>query len=190
MAELSRAYTISPSNDSTVAVDLWRYSLGRCRKDMFYFVAFQGEVIYHPEALASFKMQLEVDAHSVACFRAGLSERGRRAMADSARNVLTANGRGQMSFTANSLRAKPLRGYVIEGVLQVCGISRALKLNAVLSPVRNDILQLDCDAAIRLSDFELPCRSSLFGLFHTKDEATLRLLLWAHPAAQARSTSS
>ncbi len=185
MAELARAYKILPSTDSTVAVDVCHSRFGQRSKDTLYFEVFEGEMTFAPDDLGAFKMQLSIDARSVACFRDGLSERKRRKIADSARTTLTALGRDEIHFTANSVRAKPLRGYVIEGALYVRGISRIVKINAVLGPLRNNLLQLDGDAVLRLSDFDLPCPSSLFGLFSTKDEAAVRLLLWANPMAQS-----
>ena len=191
MAELACSYTILPSNDSTVAVDVSRLSFGRSRcKDTFYFEAFQGEMTFTPDDLAAFKMQLRIDARGVACFRAGLSEKKRLKTADLARKALTAAGRNEIQFTAKSISAKPLRGYLIECVLHVCGISRVVKVNAVFSPVRNGAWQLDCDATIRLSEFDLPCPSSLFGLLSTRDESSVRLLLWAAPLAQSEHATA
>jgi polyisoprenoid-binding protein YceI len=183
MAELARSYTILPSNDSTVAVEVCRSRFGRRQKYILYFESFRGEMTFARDDLAAFKIQLNIDPRSVACFRNGLSEKTRRKVADFARDLLASGGR-EIQFTAGSLRAKPLRGYAIEGVLHVRGISRVVTISAVLSPLRKDTLQIDGDSAIRLSDFDLPCPSSLFGLLSTRDEAPIRLLLWATAGGQ------
>ncbi len=127
-------------------------------------------------------MTLTIDAASVVCLDAWLSERKRRKVTAYVRKiVLAADTHPEIRFTANSIRAKALRGYVVEGMLHVRGTERMVKVNAVLGPVRKDSLQIDGDATLRLSDFGLPRPSAMFGLVGTKDEALVRLLLWAFP---------
>ena len=75
-------------------------------------------------------------------------------------------------------------------VLQIGGITRVVKVNAVLSVRAKDYLQIDGDTRFRLTDFDLPRRSWLFGLFKTKDEVKVRLLLWATPAMQTTHASA
>ena len=63
-------------------------------------------------------------------------------------------------------------------------------MNAVLSVRSKDYLQIDGDTRFRLTDFDLPRRSWLFGLFKTKDEVEVTLLLWAAPAVQTAQATA
>jgi polyisoprenoid-binding protein YceI len=182
MPELATSYTISPSVDSTLAIEVSRTGLKRRKKHTLFFEKFSGEMCYAEKDPGAFKMTLTIDATSVTCRDPWLSERKRRAVADFVRqNALAANIHPEIRFTSTSISAKPLRGFVVEGSLQIRDTARVVRVNTVLGAVLRDWIQLDGDALLRLSDFGLPRRSALFGLIGTKDEAVVRLLLWAIP---------
>jgi polyisoprenoid-binding protein YceI len=182
MPELATSYTISPSNDSTVAIEVSRTGLRRSKKHILFFEKFSGDMCFAEKDPSAFKLTLTIDAASAICRDTWLSERKRRALAEFARkSALSANIHPEIRFTSNSISPKPLRGFVVEGSLQIRDTARVVKVNTVLGSMRKDWLQLDGDATLCLSDFGLPRRSALFGLIGTKDEAAIRLLLWAIP---------
>ncbi len=49
--------------------------------------------------------------------------------------------------------------------------------------MKHDRFQVDGDASIRLTDFEIKPPSAFLGLIGTNDEVLVRLLLWAIKAA-------
>jgi len=182
MPDRANFYTISPSADSTLAIELSKTGLSRRKTHLLFFEKFSGEMCCVENALAAFKLTLVIDAASLVCRGAGLSEKKRLAITEFARNnVLEANAHPEIRFTSHSIRAKPLRGFVVEGTLQIRGTTRTVEVSLVLSPRHKDSLQLDGDATLRLSDFALPRPSALFGLIGTRDEAAVRILLWAIP---------
>jgi len=185
MPDCATHYTISPSADSTLAVELSKTGLSRRKKQLLFFEKFSGEMCFAEKNPAAFKLTLMVDAASVIYRDAGLSDKKRSAIAEFARNkALGATAYPEIRFTSHSIRAKPLRGFVVEGALQIRGVTRTVEVSIVLSPRHKDSLQLDGDATLRLSEFTLPRPSALFGLIGTKDEVAIRILLWAIPQAE------
>jgi polyisoprenoid-binding protein YceI len=190
MPDRATYYTISPSADSTLAVELSKTGLSRHKKHLLFFEKFTGEMCFAEKNPAAFKLTLMVDAASVICRAANLSEKKRSAVAEFARNkALNATAYPEIRFTSHSIRAKPLRGFIVEGALEVCGAMRTVEVSIVLSPRHKDSLQLDGDAALRLSEFGLPRPSALFGLIRTKDEVAIRILLWAIPQAETAAAT-
>jgi polyisoprenoid-binding protein YceI len=176
-------YTISPSEDSTIAVEVFKTRLMRKRKHLFFFQNFGGQLFFSPVQPENSRLDLTVDAKSVVCRDAWLKARKQRRITEYARNrALAADRHPEIHFASNRIAPKPLRGFVVEGVLKVCGITRILKANMVVNPRTDGRLQLDADSSIRLSDFGITPPSSYFGLAGTKDEAVLHLLLWARTA--------
>ncbi len=95
----------------------------------------------------------------------------------------------EIRFASTRISPKALRGFVVEGVLKIRGVGRTVKVNVVLNPMKHDRFQVDGDASLLLSDFGIQPPSSLLGLIGTKDEALVRLLLWAtaSPRSQAKT---
>lgn len=184
MTELSTSYKIAPSDDSTLAVEISRAGFRKNKKHALSFDRFEGELTFAGNDLEAFKIAITIDPRSVVCRDSRVKERKRRSFVAFARDALGKDTQRQVRFTSNTLRAKPLRGFVIEGVLEIGGITRVAKVNAVMSIRGKDLLQIDGDTTFRLTDFDLPRRSWLFGLFKTKDEVEVRILLWATPAGQ------
>jgi polyisoprenoid-binding protein YceI len=175
-------HTISPSNDSTVALEVFKTGLLRNRKHILFFENFQGELYYTPERPESSRVTMCVDTRSLVCRDQWLKPKKQQAVSRYAREeALTAVSHPEIRFSSTRIAAKPLRGFVVEGVLDIRSITRVVKVNVVLNPMKNDRFQIDGDATIRLSDFGVNPPAALLGLIGTKDEALVRLLLWAMP---------
>jgi polyisoprenoid-binding protein YceI len=175
-------YTISPSNDSTVAIEVFKTGLMRKRKHILFFEQFSGELCYAADRPENSSVNLVVDAGSVVCRDAWLKVRKQKEVTRYVREqALTAGRHSEIRFASTRIASKALRGFVVEGELKICGISRIVKVNVVLSPRRNDSIQVDGDATICLTDFGINPPSSMLGLAGTKNEALIRLLLWALP---------
>ncbi len=173
-------YTISASDDSTIAIEIFKTRLMRKRKHLLFFPNFSGRFFHSSDRPENSRLDLSVDAKSVVCRDQWLKARQQQRITEYARNLALAGDRHpEIHFSSNRVSIKPLRGLIVEGVLNVCGVTRVLKLNLVLSPRSDSRLQLDADASIRLTDFGIKPPSSRFGLAGTKDEALIHLLLWA-----------
>lgn len=186
MPEFANAYTISPSEDSTVAVEVLRSGLlGGKKRHLLFFPNFSGEMYCAGNDFVDSRIVLTVDASTVICRDAWMSEKKRQAIAHDVTVIVSPT----IGFTSTSVRAKALRGFVITGVLQIRGTSRELKINMSISPARTNGFQLDGDATFKLTDFHLPRPSKLFGLIGTKDEVVLHTRLWAVPAVRMSERS-
>src|SRR5207248_8588047 len=86
-----------------------------------------------------------------------------------ARNeVLAADRYPQITFASNRMAAKVIRGFIVEGDLNIRDMSRTVSVNVVVNQTKPQILQIDGDATFRLSEFGIRRPSSLFGLIGTK----------------------
>ena len=171
-------YAIKPLPESALAVDVGVSGL-RKGKHLFFFEQYRGELAYDPEDPLALRMRLEIDASSVHCRSSTSQARENEEFARWARReALKAQAHPTITFTSTAVSPKPLRGFSVEGNLSVGGIARPIKANVVFGVPKNGRLQVDADATVPLSQFEIPSRTSLMGLIRTEDQVLLRALLW------------
>jgi polyisoprenoid-binding protein YceI len=188
MTDWQTVYTISPSADSTLALEVHKTGLMRRKKHILFFDNFAGELTYVREHPESSRLDISIDALSVACRDEWLKPKQRRMVTEYAlKEALAADRHPEIRFASTRIAAKPLRGFVIEGVLTLRGTGRNVRVNVVLNAMKRGRFQIDGDATLRLSDFGIHPPSMLFGLVGTQDEALLRLLLWATEPVQAHA---
>jgi polyisoprenoid-binding protein YceI len=186
MSDWQTLYTISPSADSTLALEVFKTGLMRRKKHVLFFDNFAGQLCYIREHPESSRLDISIDTLSVACRDQWLKPKQQRMVADYAlKQALAADRYPEMRFASTRISAKPLRGFVIEGVLTMRGTGRNVRVNVVLNPMKRGRFQIDGDATLRLSDFGIHPPSMMLGLVGTKDEALLRLLLWATEPVEA-----
>ena len=167
-------FTISPSPDSALALEVKQTGLIK-RKHLFVFEQYQGVLSYHPDQPLLSTLRLSIDAQSLIC----RNSKKAQSLSHFARHeALLANEFPEIELRSERFTAKPLRGYIFEGTLCLHGVDRSIKANVGFGPLKNGRVNIDADAAIRLSDFDLPRPSSLFGLIRTEDEVVLHALLW------------
>ncbi len=179
-------YTISPSPDSTLAVEIRETGLLK-RKHIFIFERYNGTLAYDPEQPLETKLKLEVEADSLVCRDSQAGPKKRKRLTRFAlHEALGAQSHPTLRFESQRFTAKPLRGFIFEGALNFRGIDRSIKANIGFGVEKKGRLQIDADASVRLDDFELRRPSSLFGLIRTEDEVILHALFWGE--SQTRST--
>lgn len=172
-------YTISPSLDSTLAIEITKTGLAKRKKHLLFFERFSGELCHVPDEMRRSCVKLTIDAASVVCRDKWLKLKRQKRVTRCARDeVLATHLHPHITFASTRVCPKPIRGFTVEGALQVRGITRTVTANVVLSETKQNNLQIDGDAVLRLSDFNIRWPSSFFGLSGSKDEALLRLLLW------------
>lgn len=177
-------YTISPSNDSTLAIEVFKTGLLRKKKHILFFEKFNGTLRYSPDQPERSAVEIMVDARSVLCRDKWLKSKKQQHVTQYARHeALAADEYPDIRFSSSRISRKPLRGFIVEGELKIRGIGRIIKVNVVLNPMKHDRFQVDGDTTVCLSDFGIKPRSSMFGLAGTNNQALVRLLLWATPAA-------
>ena len=185
MSAWQTIYTISPSNDSTLALEVFKTGLMRRKKHILFFENFAGELSFVREHPESSRLDISIDALSVTCRDQWLKPKQQQMVTKFAREALAVDRHPDIRFASTRISAKPLRGFVVEGVLTLRGTGRNVRVNVVLNPMKRGRFQIDGDATLRLSDFGIPPPSMLLGLIGTKDEALLRLLLWAAEPVEA-----
>lgn len=173
-------YAISPSSDSTLAIEVCKTGLMRKKKHILFFERFSGQLSYFPDDPERSGVHLTVEANSLVCRDPWLKARKRETVARYARNESLSAGRyPEIDFVSSRMSRKALRGFLIEGQLKIRDVSRTVNLNVVLNTGKKHGLQIDGDAVFRLSEFGIGQPSSLFGLIGTQDEVLIHALLWA-----------
>ena len=162
MPEPLTVYTISPSPDSTIAVEIKESGL-RKRKRLFVFERFSGQLLYDPDQPLKSTLRLHIEVDS-------LADRD-------ARQVLSVGAQGEITLESRSFRPKPLRGLVAEGTLTLRGLQHHMKANIEFGSVKRGRIHIEGDAALSLSHLGLPRPTSLFGLIRTDDMAVLHASL-------------
>lgn len=181
-----RLYTISPSTDSTLALEVSKTGMMRRKKHILFFENFSGTLHYVASRPEDSRATLTIDANSIACRDKWLKTGKQKSVTEYARrDALVTDAHSEIRFNSTRISAKPLRGFVVEGELKICDIGRMVKVNVVLTEKKHQAMQVDGDATLSLSDFDIKPPSLLFGLIGTRDEALVRLLLWARPAGDA-----
>jgi polyisoprenoid-binding protein YceI len=176
------SYTISPSPDSTIAVEVFKTGVQRGKKHTLFFDNFEGQLWHDPALPEASRVSIRINARTVTCRDAWLKRKKQQAVTDYVRNqALKTSEIAEIRFESERISLKPLRGFVVDGHLSVMGSNRPVKANVVLSPRKNGTFQIDGDATISLADFGIMAPVSWFGLVGTRDDALVRFLLWAHP---------
>jgi polyisoprenoid-binding protein YceI len=171
-------YKISPSPDSTLAVEIREAGLIK-RKHLFVFEQYDGALTYDPEQPLASILNLTIEASSLVCRDPSDKPRQQRRLTRVAlEDALKVQDHPQLTIESQRFMAKPLRGFVVEGVLRFRGIERNIKANIGFGVLKKNRLQIDADATLRLSDYSLPRPSSLLGLVRTQDDVMLHALIW------------
>lgn len=180
MAEPEALYKIEPSYDSTIAVEVAKTGLLRKHKHILVFERFNGQLYYSPDDPKSARIELIIDSGSLTCQDKWLKPKKRKKVAEFARSrVLAADRHCEMRFASSAISLKPLRGFVVEGKLALCGVEKPIRANVILGPQTNGRFQIDADVPLRLSDFGIKPPSALLGMIGTQNEAMVHLLIWA-----------
>jgi polyisoprenoid-binding protein YceI len=178
MSARHTVYKISPSPDSTLAIEIKKTGLVK-RKHLFVFEQYSGELVYDPDQPLDSVLNLCIEANSLVCRDADAKPKTRERLTRFARaEALRAQDHPEVLIQSQRFLAKPLRGFVAEGTLRFHGVDRSIKANVGFGVPKKDRVQLDADATLRLSDYNLPRPSSLFGLIQTEDEVVLHALVW------------
>jgi polyisoprenoid-binding protein YceI len=173
-------YTISPSNDSTLAVEVYKTGLMKRKNHLLFFEQFRGELCHVPECPETSQVKMTIDVASLVCRDKWLKPKRQKEVSRYTRNeVLAADQYPHITFASNRVTTKRIRGFAVEGLLTLRDMARTVNLNLVVNQTKPETLQIDGDAVFRLSEFGIRQPSSLFGLAGTKDEVLIRLLLWA-----------
>ncbi|MDQ2710916.1 MAG: YceI family protein [Acidobacteriota bacterium] len=170
MSERLTVYTISPSPDSAVAVEIKESGL-RKRKHLFVFERYSGELFFDPERPLETSVKLRIETASV--------------NEPSARKLLAVHSDPEILIESRSFLAKALRGFVAGGTLRFRGADHDIRANIGFGPVKNGRVHIDADSTALLSRLGLPRRTSLFGLIHTDDEAVLHASLWGNSSVSS-----
>jgi polyisoprenoid-binding protein YceI len=177
-------FTIQPTSDSSVAVQVFKSGLMAKRKHILFFQRYRGLVEYDSEHPENSRVEVSFDANSVVCRDEWLKPIKRlELLAFVQREVLDADRHEQIAFASDRVVRKSPTRFELVGTLGIRGSSKPVAFEVVVLQNGKDRLEIDGTATIKLSDFSIERPSALFGLIGTKDEIKLRFVLWPERAA-------
>jgi len=184
MVKNATRFTIRPTSESSVAVQVFRSGLMARRKHVLFFEHYRGEVEYDNDDPEKSRVELVLEANSVVCRDERLNpERRRGLLAFVQKEVLAAHSHAQIAFSSNRVERQSPTRFKLEGTLSIRGSNKPVAFEAVVLPKGKDRLEIDSTARLKLTDFGIDRPSAFFGLIGTKDEVILRFLLWPERAA-------
>lgn len=125
-----------------------------------------------------------MEARSVTCKDQWLTPEKRKKVVETTLNdLLAASQYTQLTFVSTQIAPKSKGQFEVQGDLTVCGISKRVSVQAAVKPVGEVRLEIDGEAHISLKDYGLKPPSSAWGLAGTRDQMTLRSLVWAEKPA-------
>lgn len=179
-------YTIRPTSESSVAVQVFKVGLMAGRKHTLFVEHYSGLVEYDSEHPEKSRVEIFFDANSVVSRDEWLNSEKRGQLVAFVQNeILAVDRHAQIAFSSGRVERKSSTRFELEGTLSIRGSSRQVACEAVVLTHGKDRLEVDGTARIKLSDFEIDRPSACFGLIRTKDEVNLRFLLWPERAAAA-----
>ncbi len=182
-------YTISPSPDATLALEITQTGLAKT-KLLLVWERFTGELFYDAQDPLASELNIEIEAASLVCrHRVESSKRPPASTQAAVNKALNAVHDPHLQIRLRPFTAKPLRGFIAQGNIVFRGRERVVKFNVGFGVEKNGRLQIDANAALRLSEFDVACPTSLLGLVKTQDEAVLHALLWGSARDPATSVA-
>jgi polyisoprenoid-binding protein YceI len=179
-------YTIRPTGESSVAVQVFKSGLMARRKHILFLEHYRGEVEYDHEQPEQSRVELVFEANSVVCRDQWLNPEKRRGLlAFVQKEILATDRHAEIAFSSARIERKSPTRFELEGTLSIRGSSKPVIFEVVVLPNGKDRLEIDGTAKVKLSDYGIDRPSTFFGLIGTKDEITLRFLLWPERAAAA-----
>jgi polyisoprenoid-binding protein YceI len=179
-------YTIRPTGESSVAVQVFKSGLMARRKHVLFLQQYRGEVDYDCENPENSRVQLVFDANSVVCRDQWLKPEKRQSfLAFVQKEILATDHHEKIAFSSNRIRRISPTRFQLEGTLQLRGSDKPVAFEVVVIQNGKDRLEIDGTARLRMSDYGIDRPSAFFGLIGTKDEIALRFLLWPERTAAA-----
>jgi polyisoprenoid-binding protein YceI len=177
-------YTIRPTSESSVAVQVFKSGLMARRKHILFVEHYSGLVDFDGEHPERSRVEIFFDANSVVSRDQWLKSEKRQELVAFVQNeVLAVDRHAQIVFSSDRVERKSATRFELEGTLKIRGNSRQVACEVILLTHGKDRLEIDGTARIKLSDFDIDRPTALFGLIGTKDEINLHLLLWPERAA-------
>ena len=172
-------YTIRPTSESSVGVEVFKTGLMKGRKHVLFFEHYRGELHYGDEIPEeNSRVELVVEAESAVCRDQWLNPQRQASVLACAKNDILATERhAQITFSAERFRRKGSNRFEVEGPLTIRSISKPLVAEVAILKV-GDRLEVDGRARLKLSDYEVEPPRALWGLAGTKNEIGLRFLLF------------
>jgi polyisoprenoid-binding protein YceI len=184
MPEQIVRYSIRPLPESTFTLEVFKTGILAGKKHLFFFEQYDGQIDYNTERVEDSRVQLTVQAASVACRDNWVKSEDRKKILDAARNdMLAVSQYPQISFASSRIVTKSKGQFEIQGNLTVRGIAKPVTLQAAVKPVGDLRLEIDGDAHISHRDYGLKPLSRFGGIVGTKDQMLLRFLVWAEKLA-------
>jgi polyisoprenoid-binding protein YceI len=178
-------YQIRPSNESVVALEVFKSGLRTGKKHILFFEQYEGEARYNRDKPEESSVRLVIEARSAACRDEWLKPADRKKVLSEVLNPILADQAPRLTFASSQVARKASSRFEISGTLTIRDISKPVAADVAITSIGDDRLELDGNAQVSFSDYNLTPPSSALGLIRTKDKMLLRFLLWGEKGQAA-----
>jgi polyisoprenoid-binding protein YceI len=186
MTSNAAPYQIAPSNESVVALEIFKSGLKTGKMHVLFFEQYQGEALYNRDKPEESSIRLVIEARSAVCRDEWLKPAERKkVLAEVLEPILVADQHPQLTFSSSRVARKASSRFEISGTLTMREISKPVTADVAITSIGDDRLELDGNAQVSFSDYNLTPPSSAMGLIRTKDRMLFRFLLWGEKSQAA-----
>ena len=188
VAEVISRYEIRPSNESKLALRVFKKGLLAGERIVLHFEKFFGEVEYDQQQPERSKVEFVVESRSLTCNDKGLDSEQRKKVVSFALNkMLGADRYAEIKFSSTIITRQAINQYEVRGDLTIRGKTRPVVLH-LATTLRAERLEVAGKAVIRMKDYGMEPPSDPLGFSGTKNKMKVRFRVHAEPAtADARA---
>jgi polyisoprenoid-binding protein YceI len=179
-------YQIGPSNESVVALEIFKSGLRTGKKHVIFFERYEGQALYNRDKPEESSIRLVIEARSAVCRDEWLKPAERKkVLSEVLSPVFAADEHPRLTFSSSRIARKASSRFEVSGTLTIREISKPVAADVAITSIGDDRLELDGNAQVSFSDYNLTRPSSALGLIGTKDKMLLRFLLWGEKSQAA-----
>jgi polyisoprenoid-binding protein YceI len=163
-------YKIVSGGGNMITLEVEKTGLMKGKAHHFEFPNFQGRLTYDPQAPANSKVDLKIEATSMACHDTWVSPKDLQKIMDTAlSDMLLVRQYPEMRFTSTKVTPQGGNHFQVDGVLTIRGIAKPITLSATLQPAG---MVIDGKSVFKMTSYGMKPPSALLGAIGTKDDMT------------------
>jgi polyisoprenoid-binding protein YceI len=175
----AETYLIRPVPGSRFSLEVSKTGFLSGKKHLFEFERYEGKLDYRPEAPEQSRVELTIEAASIALKDDWLSEKDFKKVKEHAeKEMLDVVRHPRLRFVSSRITRKPNGGFEAQGELTIRAATRPVTVEVQLRPEAGK-LRLKGKAEVPMKDFGLKPPSALLGTIGTKNEMRVEFDLTA-----------
>jgi len=163
-------YKIVSGGGNMITLEVQKTGMMKGKAHHFEFPNFQGRLVYDSQAPANSKVELKIEATSMACHDTWVSPKDLQKIMDTAlSDMLLVRQYPEMRFTSTKVTPQGGSHFQVDGVLTIRGIAKPITIAATLQPAG---MAIEGRSVFKMTSYDMKPPSALLGAIGTKDDMT------------------